>query len=221
MRRGYQPSSMTVAPVRWASWPKMCRRRSSPPQRRWRPSRMTIQRGDAVVGPGAAATGGAYQVAGRKAALPLKGPLHSARQTRKEAAMADTSEDARERWAFILGASSGFGAATALALARDGYGIVGVHLDLRGTVAGRRCRARPDRRDGGARGLPQRQRRGRGSDAPAVDGRPRATLRRARRAAGADPFVAVFLHSLAFGTTLPYLVPPREAPRRSARSSSR
>lgn len=40
--------------------------------------------------------------------------------------------DDRPRWALILGSSSGFGAATALALARDGVNIFGVHLDRRG-----------------------------------------------------------------------------------------
>ena len=37
-------------------------------------------------------------------------------------------------WAIILGASSGFGAATALELARSGYHICGVHLDLKATL---------------------------------------------------------------------------------------
>jgi NAD(P)-dependent dehydrogenase (short-subunit alcohol dehydrogenase family) len=37
-------------------------------------------------------------------------------------------------WALILGASSGFGAATARALARAGLDIFGVHLDRRATV---------------------------------------------------------------------------------------
>ena len=38
-------------------------------------------------------------------------------------------------WALILGASSGFGAATARSLAGAGHHIVGVHLDLRATKA--------------------------------------------------------------------------------------
>jgi len=37
-------------------------------------------------------------------------------------------------WALILGASSGFGEATALALARSGFNIFGVHLDRRATL---------------------------------------------------------------------------------------
>jgi enoyl-[acyl-carrier protein] reductase III len=37
-------------------------------------------------------------------------------------------------WAVVLGASSGFGAASALALARAGVDIVGVHLDRRATL---------------------------------------------------------------------------------------
>ena len=41
----------------------------------------------------------------------------------------------RERWALILGASSGFGEATALALAAAGYNICGVHLDRRQGMA--------------------------------------------------------------------------------------
>ncbi|MCC6900900.1 MAG: SDR family oxidoreductase [Polyangiaceae bacterium] len=37
-------------------------------------------------------------------------------------------------WALILGASSGFGEAAALALGRAGVNIIGVHLDRRGTM---------------------------------------------------------------------------------------
>ena len=42
--------------------------------------------------------------------------------------------DDRERWALILGASSGMGEATALALARAGYRICGIHLDFRAAL---------------------------------------------------------------------------------------
>ena len=39
--------------------------------------------------------------------------------------------DDRERWAVILGASSGMGEATGKALAAAGYRIFGIHLDFR------------------------------------------------------------------------------------------
>ena len=43
--------------------------------------------------------------------------------------------DDRERWALILGASSGMGEATAIALAKAGYKICGIHLDFRAALA--------------------------------------------------------------------------------------
>ena len=43
--------------------------------------------------------------------------------------------DDRERWALILGASSGMGEATAIALAKAGYRICGIHLDFRAGLA--------------------------------------------------------------------------------------
>ena len=43
--------------------------------------------------------------------------------------------DDRERWALILGASSGMGEATARALAaKAGYNICGIHLDFRAAL---------------------------------------------------------------------------------------
>ena len=43
-----------------------------------------------------------------------------------------TSES--HEWALILGSSSGFGAATAVEMARSGMNVFGVHLDLRSTL---------------------------------------------------------------------------------------
>lgn len=39
-----------------------------------------------------------------------------------------------KKWAIILGASSGFGGSSAIALAKDGYNIIGVHLDRQSTM---------------------------------------------------------------------------------------
>jgi len=123
--------------------------------------------------------------------------------------MPETADDRRERWAFVLGASSGFGAAASIALARAGYGIVGVHLDLRGTIAA----ADAVREQVAAAGVPVVFHNINAADAEkraAVVASTQATFAE-RRGAGADPFVAVMLHSLAFGTTLPYIVPAGDA----------
>ena len=45
------------------------------------------------------------------------------------------SNTAGREWALVLGASSGFGAAAALELARSGMSIFGVHLDRKSTMA--------------------------------------------------------------------------------------
>lgn len=44
------------------------------------------------------------------------------------------SNTAKKEWALVLGASSGFGAAAALELARNGMSIFGVHLDRKSTM---------------------------------------------------------------------------------------
>jgi NAD(P)-dependent dehydrogenase (short-subunit alcohol dehydrogenase family) len=116
--------------------------------------------------------------------------------------------DTRERWALILGSSSGFGGASGLALARAGYGIVGVHLDLRGTIAN----ANAVRDNIAATGSPVVF-----HNVNAADEEKRRRVIEAtkqlfdeRRAEGKDPFVAVVLHSLAFGTTLSYVTSDTE-----------
>lgn len=111
--------------------------------------------------------------------------------------------DSRERWALILGASSGFGAACGLALAREGYPIVGVHLDLRGTIEN----ANAARDEMAAAGVPVAFHNVNAAD----EGKRRRVIEATqqlfeeRRAQGKDPFIAVLLHSLAFGTTLSYV----------------
>jgi enoyl-[acyl-carrier protein] reductase III len=115
----------------------------------------------------------------------------------------DEMTDTRERWALILGASSGFGAACGLALARAGYPIVGVHLDLRGTIAS----ANHVRDEIAAAGVPVAFHNVNAADEDKRRGVVEATkaLFEERRALGKDPFVAVLMHSLAFGTTLSYI----------------
>ena len=107
---------------------------------------------------------------------------------------------ASKDWAVILGASSGFGEATSLELARSGYNIFGVHLDLRST-------------------LPNVQRiqdeiTAVGQEAVffninAADAEKRAktveSMAERLRAEGGGAHVRVLMHSLAFGTLLPYI----------------
>ena len=118
------------------------------------------------------------------------------------------SWNGRERWAMVLGASSGFGAAAAKAWARAGFGIIGVHLDMRGT----RPMADAVRDEIAAMGVPVVF-----HNINAADEEKRREVIAAtsalfdeRRAAGADPFVAGFLHSLAFGATVSYVRPDGE-----------
>jgi enoyl-[acyl-carrier protein] reductase III len=115
----------------------------------------------------------------------------------------DAMTDTRERWALILGASSGFGAAAGMSLAKAGYPIVGVHLDLRGTITN----ATQVRDEIAATGVPVAFHNVNAADEEKRRGVIDATkqLFEERRAAGKDPFIAVVLHSLAFGTTLSYV----------------
>jgi NAD(P)-dependent dehydrogenase (short-subunit alcohol dehydrogenase family) len=111
--------------------------------------------------------------------------------------------DNRERWALILGASSGMGEATARALARAGYKIAGIHLDFRAGLAhvdevkaaieaaGSEAlyinmnAADDEKRAGALQQLGERFERS--------------------RADGKDPYVRVVMHSLAFGSLVPFI----------------
>ena len=112
-------------------------------------------------------------------------------------------QDGRERWALVLGASSGFGGAVSKGWAGAGYNIIGVHLDMRGTIES----ANAVRDAIAATGVEVVF-----HNVNAADDEKRASVVHAigalfeeRRAAGADPYIAAFLHSLAFGATLPYI----------------
>ncbi len=101
-------------------------------------------------------------------------------------------------WALILGASSGFGEATSLELARSGYNIFGVHLDLRKTLPNAE-RIQEEIRAQGQKAV--------FFNVNAADAGKRATVidTIAERLAPGGETVRVLLHSLAFGTLLPFI----------------
>ena len=114
--------------------------------------------------------------------------------------------DLQDRWALILGASSGFGAATARALARAGMHIFGVHLDTKATLD----RARQVTADIQAAGQ-----RAVFLNTNAADERKRArALDRIQQVLAEDRGGAIHfvLHSLAFGSLRPFIADdPEEA----------
>jgi enoyl-[acyl-carrier protein] reductase III len=103
------------------------------------------------------------------------------------------------KWALVLGASSGFGAACSLEFARHGFNIVGVHLDRRSTAANATGIA-DEIRTLGCETL--------FFNMNAADAERRAEVIRACRGIAekspARDGVSVLLHSLAFGTLKPY-----------------
>jgi NAD(P)-dependent dehydrogenase (short-subunit alcohol dehydrogenase family) len=96
--------------------------------------------------------------------------------------------------AVILGASSGFGAATARVLAREGMDIVGVHLDRRATIP-LAHRVADDVRSHGHKAL--------FFNANAADDAKRAEALDAVTRDFGTGSVRLLLHSLAFGTLKP------------------
>src|ERR671918_523555 len=111
--------------------------------------------------------------------------------------------DDRERWALILGASSGMGEATALALAKAGYRICGIHLDFRAGLAHVE-EIKSGIEAAGSESLYINMNAAddekRGSALAAL----RERFDRAK-AEGRDPYVRVVMHSLAFGSLVPFL----------------
>ncbi len=99
-------------------------------------------------------------------------------------------------WVVILGASSGFGAATARAFAQAGFGIFGVHLDRRSAMPAVEALTA----ELTALGVPVRF-----LNINAADDDARASAVLALREAVGDGHVGVLLHSLAFGTLRPFV----------------
>jgi NAD(P)-dependent dehydrogenase (short-subunit alcohol dehydrogenase family) len=101
------------------------------------------------------------------------------------------------KWALVLGASSGFGAATSVELAKAGYGVFGVHFDLRSTLPNA-VRVQDDVKAAGQEAL--------FFNINAADPDKRtATLDAMREKVGGDGYVRVLMHSLAFGSLLPFI----------------
>lgn len=105
-----------------------------------------------------------------------------------------------QRWALIVGSSSGFGEATSLEMAREGLSVFGVHFDRRSAVD------HVNEIVGSIKAL--------GRDVlffniNAADAAKRAEaldqMQEHWREAGGDHFIKVFLHSVAFGSLKPYL----------------
>jgi enoyl-[acyl-carrier protein] reductase III len=100
-------------------------------------------------------------------------------------------------WALILGASSGFGEATGLALAHAGYDIVGVHLDRKATLP---------HVEEVITGIRSSGRRALFFNVNAADPERREeVLLRVTEEIGPSGEIRVMLHSLAFGNLRPYI----------------
>ncbi len=107
-----------------------------------------------------------------------------------------TTNGLKGKWALILGASSGFGAATARELARHGMHIIGVHLDRRAALAGVEELVTSLQDQGVQPHF---------FNVNAADPLKRQeVLDQVQRELAGAP-VSVLLHSLAFGTLKPYL----------------
>ena len=111
----------------------------------------------------------------------------------------------KRNWALVLGASSGFGEAASVALAKAGRNVFGVHLDRRATLPNVE-RIVGEIEDAGGRAIFW--------NVNAADAAKRAEvvagMKEALAADSEGPSVDVLLHSLAFGTLKPFLGEEKE-----------
>ncbi|MCO4770481.1 MAG: SDR family oxidoreductase [Deltaproteobacteria bacterium] len=102
------------------------------------------------------------------------------------------------RWALILGVSSGFGASAAIALAKDGWNIAGVHLDRRATLPNAEAVKAAVEAEG-------REALFFNSNAADPDKRAAVCDQIAAHLAEGGGKVQCLMHSLAFGSLLPFV----------------
>jgi NAD(P)-dependent dehydrogenase (short-subunit alcohol dehydrogenase family) len=103
-----------------------------------------------------------------------------------------------QNWALILGASSGFGGATARHFAEKGYNIIGIHLDRKATMPMAEAIQNEIREHGQQAWFFNRN----AADPVAIE----SILDDVREQLGAEGGkIACLMHSLAFGTLLPYV----------------
>src|SRR5262249_36402894 len=117
--------------------------------------------------------------------------------------MAEAQPISLSGWALVLGASSGFGAATSMALARAGLNVFGVHLDRKATLPNAEKIAADIRALG---------RQAHFYNINAADDEKRAEtaaeMERILRERGELGQLRVMLHSLAFGTLKLFIADP-------------
>ena len=104
-----------------------------------------------------------------------------------------------KKWALILGASSGFGGASAIELAKAGYNMLGVHLDRQVTMPAVKSIIKKIERTG------QKAVFFNMNAADQLKRNDTLDEIKERFATKEHPHVHVLIHSLAFGTLKPFL----------------